>query len=122
MGATIGLVNAGVRDLGGAPRLAFDQGKREHRNRAAFMNDDASAQIEIGKLLILSGDFAEAAKSVEAARRLEPNIAGGSYFLALARLGEGRDQDALRLLRAIPKDDPHRGAADIVLRRLGAES
>lgn len=122
MGAAIGLVNSGVRDLGGAPRLAFDQGKREHRNRAAFMNDDATAQIEIGKLLILSGDFADAAKALEAARTLDMNVPGGAYFLALARLGEGRDPEALRLLRGIPKDDPHRAAADAVLKRLGAES
>jgi hypothetical protein len=122
MGATMGLVNAGARDLTGPPRLAFDQGKREHQNRAAFMNDDANAQIEIGKLLILSGDFTDAAKALEAGRLLDPNVPGASYFLALARLGEGRDEEALRLLRGIPRNDPHRPAADAVLKRLGVES
>lgn len=118
MAAALGAAASGLAlQLKGVDRAAFDRATRDHSSRASFMNDDANAQTEMAKLAILSGDFASAEVRARAAKSLS-TAAGGDYFLALARLGQGHKDEAVSLLRSIPPNDAQRGAAEALLAKL----
>jgi Tfp pilus assembly protein PilF len=93
---------------------------REHANRARFLNEDPEAQLELGKMYFLAGQWKDAETSVRDALKLDSKIAGGQYFLGLATLGQGRVKDARTLLRNVDRKDPHRKDAEAVLAKLPA--
>lgn len=119
MAAALGLLNAGVgralpADLAPAMRAAF----ADHESRARFLNEIPSAQLDLGKMRFLAGNWKEAEAAIRDALRLDPKIAGARYFLGLAILGQGRMAEGAALLRGIDRKDPHRQDADAVLAKL----
>jgi predicted CXXCH cytochrome family protein len=119
MASALGLVNAGVgRDTPAHLNQALKTAVGEHASRARFLNEMPSAQLDLGKLFFLAGRFQDSESSVRDALRLEPKVAGGTYFLGLAALGQGRVAEGVALLRNVDKNDPHRKDADAVLAKL----
>jgi hypothetical protein len=119
MAAAVGLLNAGLA----APRPegstdALQRAMGEHANRARFLNEDPEAQLELGKMYFLAGQWKSAEASVRDALKLNAKIAGGQYFLGLATLGQGRVADARVLLKNVDRKDPHRKDAEAVLAKL----
>jgi hypothetical protein len=49
---------------------------------------------------------------------LEPDRPSTTFLLALARLGQGRSEDARALLNAVPRSDPYYPAAQARLKTL----
>ncbi len=119
MASALGLLNAGLR-----PAAAGDLSEpltaalNDHALRADFLSDDPATQLDLGKMFFLAGNWKQAESSVRDALKLDPKIAGGNYFLALATLGQGRVAEGAALLRRVDRKDPHRKDADAVLARL----
>lgn len=119
MASALGLLNAGLR-----PAAAGDLSEpltaalNDHALRADFLNDDPATQLDLGKMFFLAGNWKQSESSVRDALKLDPKIAGGNYFLALATLGQGRVAEGAALLRRVDRKDPHRKDADAVLARL----
>lgn len=119
MAAALGLLNAGFQHRpAGATSGPLGEAVRDHAARARFLNEDSSAQLDLGKMLFLSGAFKEAESSMRDALRLEPRIHGGHYFLGLATLGQGRVEEATTLLKRVDGKDPHRPDAEAMLAKL----
>lgn len=119
MAAAVGLLNAGLTSpVPTASSEALRAAMGEHANRARFLNEDPEAQLELGKMYFLAGQWKNAETSVRDALKLDPRIAGGQYFLGLATLGQGRVGDARTLLRNVDRNDPHRKDAEAVLAKL----
>jgi tetratricopeptide (TPR) repeat protein len=119
MAATLGLLNAGVRPSGDDARSrALVASMRDHAARADFLRDDPTAQLDLGKMFFLAGDWKNAESSVRDALRLEPRAPGATYFLGLAIIGQGRVTEGKALLRNVDRKDPHRKDAEAVLAKL----
>lgn len=116
--AAFALMNKGVRELPGEDGRLYDEAKAEYVARAALLEDDAPSQLNLGKFLFLDRQAARAAVAFEDALRLRPDLPGGHYFLALARLGEGRPADARRHLARVPPADPFAAPAGRLLEKL----
>jgi predicted CXXCH cytochrome family protein len=116
--AAFALMNNGVRALPGEDGERYEVAKAEYVRRGAFLADDAPTQVTLGQFLFLDRKFAGASAAFETALRLAPEHPGGRYFLALARLGEGRMAEARTLLREVPARDPQADAARALLARL----
>jgi hypothetical protein len=120
MAATLGLLNTGLRPSGDdALSRALTASMRDHAVRADFLRDDATTQLDLGKMYFLAGDWKSAESSVRDALRLEPKLPGATYFLGLATIGQGRVAEGKALLRAVDRKDPHRKEAETVLAKLG---
>ena len=121
MAGAVGLLNAGLASpLPPASSEALQAAMREHANRARFLNEDPGAQLELGKMYFLAGQWRSAETSLRDALKLDSKVAGGHYFLGLATLGQGRVADARALLRSVDRKDPHRKDAEAVLAKLPA--
>jgi tetratricopeptide (TPR) repeat protein len=118
--AAFALMNTGVRTLPGEDGERYEAAKAEYVRRAGLLPDDAATQLTLGQFLFLDRNYARASVAFEDALRLEPERAGGRYFLALARLGEGRPADARALLRQVPARDPQAEAARALLAKIPA--
>ena len=116
--AMIALVQRGVGSLDGAQARHFARARDEYLERAAQYPEDSAMQLELGKLRFRLGEYGGAAEAFEAASRLEPDLAGASYFLGVARLGEQRIEEGRRLLKRVPRSDPYFDAAKRLLREL----
>lgn len=111
VGAALSLMNLKVTSLEGESGRQFEQAKRDYLTRAALLEDDASALVDAGKFHLLNQDADASARTLEASLRLDSGLHAARYFLAVARLAQGRAGEARELLGKIPKDDPHGPAA-----------
>jgi tetratricopeptide (TPR) repeat protein len=68
----------------------------------------------------LDGRYEAAAGAFEQARALKPDVAGGNYYLALARVGQGRVEEARTLLARLPAADPFADAGRRLRQKLEA--
>ena len=118
--AAFALMNAGVRRLPGADGDRFEAAKRDYVARAGLLPDDPETQLTLGKFLFLDQRYDASAAALEQARELKPELPGGDYFLALARIGQGRADEARRLLGALPSSDPFAEAGRALLTKLEA--
>jgi predicted CXXCH cytochrome family protein len=116
--AAFALLSLGVRELPGEEGLSYKAAKDEYVRRAALLGDDAPTQLELGKFLFLDRDYRRAASAFEDVLRLRVDQPGAQYFLALARLGEGRPAEARNALARVPAGDPYAGAARELLRKV----
>jgi TolA-binding protein len=91
---------------------------RDHAARAAFLREDATTQLDLGKMFFLAGDWKSAESSVRDALGHDPKTPGASYFLGLATLGQGRVTEAKAILRGVDRKDPHRKDAETILAKL----
>jgi predicted CXXCH cytochrome family protein len=119
MASALGLITAGgARDVPAYLAPALNAAFADHASRARFLNEIPSAQLDLGKMYFVAGRWKDAEKSVREALLLDPKIAGGTYFLGLTTLGQGRVGEGIALLRKVDKNDPHRKDADAVLAKL----
>jgi len=106
MAAAFALMNAGITRLPGADGERLEAAKRDYIARAGLLTDDAETQLNLGKFYFLDRRYEAAAEAFEQARALKPDVAGGNYYLALARVGQGRVEEARTLLARLPASDP----------------
>jgi hypothetical protein len=111
MAAAFALMNAGITRLPGADGERLEAAKRDYVARASLLSDDADTQLNLGKFYFLDRRFDAAAEAFEQARALKWDLAGGGYYLALARVGQGRLAEARTLLAGLPAGDPFADAA-----------
>jgi cytochrome c-type biogenesis protein CcmH/NrfG len=60
---------------------------------------------------LLDADYTGAASTLETSLRLDPRQPSANFLLALARLGQGRLDEARRLLQQVDASDPSYAAA-----------
>jgi hypothetical protein len=118
VGAAVSLVNRQVTSLEGAAGPLFEQAKRDYLTRAILLADDAGVRLDAGKFQLLNKDVDAAAASLEAALGLDAGLHAARYFLAIARLAQGRAAEARELLAAIPPEAPQAPAAARILAAL----
>ena len=115
VGAALSLMNRKVTRLDGPSAPAFAQAKQDYLMRSVLLADDARVQLDTGKFHLLDQNAAAAAGAIETAMRIDQTLAGARYFLAVARLAQGRKADAITLLGQIPATDPQAAAAAALL-------
>jgi hypothetical protein len=120
MAAAFALMNAGITRLPGADGERLEAAKRDYIARADLLTDDAETQLNLGKFYFLDRRYEAAAGAFEQARSLKPDLAGGGYYLALARVGQGRVEEARALLARLPASDPFAGAGRRLRQKLEA--
>lgn len=120
MAAAFALMNAGITRLPGADGQRLEAAKRDYIARAGLLTDDAETQLNLGKFYFLDRRYEAAAGAFEQARALKPDVAGGFYYLALARVGQGRVEEARTLLARLPASDPFADAGRRLRRKLEA--
>jgi predicted CXXCH cytochrome family protein len=118
VGAAFSLAAKGVAALPGEDGLRLAAARADYASRAAFLNDDAGAQLDLGKFFFLGGDYDRAAQAFDATLRLRPDTPGGAYFLGLSRIGQGRTKEGRERLRSVPAEDPYFDAARGVIAKL----
>jgi predicted CXXCH cytochrome family protein len=91
---------------------------RDFAKLSALYDDDPRFDRDLGLVQLLGGDFTAAGKALETSLLLDPKQPSGSFLLALARLGQGRADDARTLLGRVPESDPSYAAARRQLEQL----
>jgi predicted CXXCH cytochrome family protein len=119
VGAALSLVNLRVATLPASAVPQFEAAKRDYLTRATLLADDPGVQLDAGKFHLMNQDPEAAARALEAGLRLDPNLHAASYFLAIARLTQGRVSDARDLLLAIPKGTAYSEQAIKLLAAIG---
>ncbi|MGH9389860.1 MAG: tetratricopeptide repeat protein, partial [Vicinamibacteria bacterium] len=90
----------------GEAGLKFEAAKRIYAERAGTSPDHAPTQLALGKFHLQDRDLASAAAAFEASLKLDPDQKDAIYFRAITRLGQGRIEEARRLLEEMdPKSD-----------------
>jgi predicted CXXCH cytochrome family protein len=118
IGAAVGLVGMGIRQLPGADGERFERAQRFYAERAALNSDDAAQQLAAGRFQLLMGDYDKAITALRGSLRLDPEIPA-RYFLAYAYAQQGKATEARTLLLAIPVADPQYANAQKLLKALG---
>ena len=118
VGAAFSLAAKGVATLPGEDGRRLAEARADYVSRAAFLNDDADAQLDLGKFFFLAGEYARATEAFDATLRLRPDTPGGAYFLGLSRIGQGRTKEGRERLRSVPAADPYFEAARRVIAKL----
>ncbi len=117
--AAFSLVGSGVARLPDEDGERFETAKADYVARGRFHSDDADAQLDLGKFLLLAERFDEARETLELLRRLDATRPL-DYLLALSDVGLGRVGEARERLRRIRSGDPFADAARKLLERLPA--
>jgi len=109
--ALVSLVNAH-----GSPPVGADAGRlqsvgREYAELTTLYQDDPIFDRDLGIIQLLGGDVTRAAETLEIALRLNPTQPSAGFVLALARLGQGRIEEARTLLQRVVPSDPSYEAA-----------
>jgi hypothetical protein len=118
MGAAFALVSLGVRSLEGEAGVKFDAAKKLYAQRAATSPDHAPTQLALGKFHVLNRDLGSAAAAFDASLRLDPDQEDAVYYRAIVRLGEGREDEARKLLRQVGKESSYYASAQALLSTL----
>lgn len=118
MNASMSLLNLGVRRLEGEAGRRFEKAKQDHITRASYYPDDAAAQLNLGKFYVLNRDADGAALAFGASQQIDAEQQGIEYFLALARVGQHRFDEAKELLKKVGRNDPYSRQAKALLEKL----
>jgi hypothetical protein len=118
MGAAFSLLSLGVTRLEGEDGVKFDEAKKIYVARAATSPDHAPTQLELGKFQLLNRDLAAAAEAFETSLHLDPKQPDSTYYRAIARLGQGRPDEARDLLKKVDRDSPFYSASRALLEAL----
>jgi predicted CXXCH cytochrome family protein len=118
LSALAALVNAGAGRFDAGDESRFRRVSDEFAAKAALYPDNARIQNELGLVSVLGGNFDRAATALEVSLGLERDRPSTTFLLALARLGQGRNDDARALLNAVPRTDPYYAAAQERLKAL----
>jgi len=112
------LVNRGGGPLGPPDLPRFQAATREFAARAQPHQDDARIQRDLGLVHLLASDVDRAAEALQISVGLEPNRPSSRFLLAMARVGQGRAEEARALLKEVPSSDPYYKAAQDSLKQL----
>ena len=112
------LINRGGGPLAPADDARFRRAGDEFAARARLHQDDAGTQRDLGLIRLLTGEFDLAGAALQISVGLEPDRASARFFLALARLGQRRVDDARVLLKQVPASDPFYRQAQERLKQL----
>jgi hypothetical protein len=115
VGAALSLMNRKITRLEGPAAAQFERAKGDYLERLALLSDDARVLLDAGKFHLLDQHPDKAAEALEASLRLDGSLHAARYFLAVARLAQGRVAEARVLLSGIPKDDAQASAAAALL-------
>ncbi|MGH9334269.1 MAG: ammonia-forming cytochrome c nitrite reductase subunit c552, partial [Vicinamibacteria bacterium] len=118
MGAAFSLLSLGIQSLEGEEGRKFDEAKKIYAARAATSPDHAPTQLGLGKFHVLNRDLPAAAAAFEASLHLDPSQKDSVYYRAVARLGQGRNDEAKALLRSIGNESSFYAAARALLETL----
>jgi predicted CXXCH cytochrome family protein len=116
--ALVALINLPSERLAPSEEARFRVVAREFAAKARLHQDDAGTQRDLGLIQLLSGDAEAAAEALQISLALEPDRPSATFFLALARLGQHRVEDARSLLKHVSRSDPYYNAAQARLRQL----
>ena len=119
MAALMSLVNRGGGPLGPPDLPRFQAATREFAARAQPHQDDARIQRDLGLVHLLASDVDRAAEALQISVGLEPDRPSSRFLLAMARVGQGRTDEARALLKDVPASDPYYKAAQDSLKQLG---
>jgi predicted CXXCH cytochrome family protein len=118
MSALMSLVNRGGGPIGPADLPRFQAASREFAARARPHQDDARIQRDLGLVQLLASDVDSAAEALQISVALEPGRPSSRFLLAMARVGQGRTEEARALLKQVPSSDPYYKAAQASLKQL----
>jgi len=118
MSALMSLVNRGGGPLGPADLPRFQAASQEFAERARPHQDDARIQRDLGLVQLLASDVDRAAAALQISVDLEPDRPSSRFLLAMARVGQGRTEEARALLKEVRSSDPYYKAAQDSLKQL----
>jgi hypothetical protein len=118
MGAAFALMSLGVQSLEGEANVRFDAAKKLYADRAATSPDHAPTQLALGKFHVLNRDLASAAAAFDASLTLDADQKDAVFYRAIVKLGEGRMDEARRLLQEVDEASVMHGAARALLETL----
>src|SRR5258708_29699540 len=98
----VSMINGEVETIAPSDVPRFQRVGAEFSDRARLHEDNARIQQDLGLVELLTGSFDGAARTLQISLTLEPDQAAVKFFLALARLGQGRLDDARALLKQVP--------------------
>ncbi len=104
LGAAFSLVSLGVQLLDGEDGARFEAAKQIYVTRANTSPDHAPTQLQLGKFYLLNRDLPSAAGAFEASLKLNPEQKDAVYYRAIARLGEGKIDEARKLLAQVNRE------------------
>ncbi len=116
--ALVSLINARGSPLVSAEAARLQSVGREFSALSTLYEDDAGFDRDLGVVHLLGGDFNRAAGLLEICLRLDRGLQSTGFLLALARLGQGRVDEARSLLEAVSASDPSYAAAQRRLQQL----
>jgi tetratricopeptide (TPR) repeat protein len=117
VGAAIGLVAMGVRELPPEDEEWFKNAQKLYRARAELDADDAQQQFAAGRFFDLAGDFDSAVAAFRATLKLDDTIPA-QYYLARALSEKGDVESAREILKTIPPNDAQYASAQRLLTQL----
>ena len=109
--ALVALINAHGSPLDPPDAERFQSVGREFTALSTLYEDDAGFDRDLGVVHLLGGDVNRAADRLELCLHLDPLRPSAGFLLALARLGQGRVDDARALLERVQRSDPSYAAA-----------
>ncbi len=118
MGAAFSLLSLGIRSLEREDSAPFEAAKQIYVTRAETSPDHAPTQLQLGKFHLLNRDLPSAGRAFEASLKLDPQQQDADYYRAIARLGEGRIEEARRLLERVDAKSEFHQAAKALLATL----
>jgi predicted CXXCH cytochrome family protein len=118
IGALLALLSQGGEDLSAGDFQRFQRVGAELVAWARTNQHNGELQRAEGIVHLLTGDFTAASAALEISVDLDPGSGSARFFLALARIGQRRVDDARALLLAIPRSDPYYQKAQAQLQKL----
>ena len=118
LSSLVSLINLSQGPLGPGEAAAFRRVSGEFADWAHLHEDDARIQCDLGLARLLTSEFDLAAAALQIGLDLEPDRPSAKFFLALARMGQRRVDEARTLLKQVPSSDPYFGAAQTRLKQL----
>jgi tetratricopeptide (TPR) repeat protein len=107
----VALINVGASPLAPADAARLRAVGREYGALSPLYEDDPAFDRDLGLVRLLDSDYNGAAYTLETCLRLDPRRPSASFLLALARLGQGRVDEARKLLQQVDASDPSYAAA-----------
>ena len=121
MGAAFSLLSLGVLELEGEAGQLFERAKLDYVARANTSPDHAPTQLALAKFHLQNHDLENAARAFEVSLALDPDQPNATYYRALARLGEGKQKEAAKLLEDVSAKSEYYQTARALLANLSRQ-
>ncbi|MFI5179738.1 MAG: tetratricopeptide repeat protein, partial [Vicinamibacterales bacterium] len=109
--AMVSLINVHGSPLASPDVARLQSVGREFAALSILYEDDAGFDRDLGMVRLLTGDYSRAADALQICLRVDPRRSSAGFLLALARIGQGRIEEARALLEHVPGSDPSYAAA-----------